>query len=201
MIAPNVLRAIHNLLNPPLRFLKGREELCPTLNHHLRICKELKHFSPVAFDVSEEGTLCPAKGKEGHGCGNAKIDPHHARNSPVLEFPCCFPIRGIQTRCISVFAVFDQFQTFVEVLDMNESNHRTKDLFFCNGHTRMNLIEDCGANEKTIRISIDLDVPAIQDQFCPFLYSLLDLSQDLFLMLFRNNRTHLNPFLETISNF
>ncbi len=74
----------------------------------------------MAFDISEEGTLCPAKREERHRCGNAKVDSHHAGYGTVLEFPGRFAIRSIETGRISVFTVFDQFQTFIQILDMNE---------------------------------------------------------------------------------
>src|SRR5512136_786822 len=115
-MAPNVVRVI------PV------SSLSPTLNDNFCVCKELKDFSSVAFDISEKGSFCPAKGEERHRCCNAKVDSHHAGYGAVFEFPGCFAIRGIETGGVSVFTVFDQSQTLIQILDMNEGDNRSEDL-------------------------------------------------------------------------
>jgi len=155
----------------------------------------------MALGVTKHGVASTAKGEKAHGSGNSDIDADHARFDQVLEFPCRCTAGGIDTGSIGIVPSVDEFDDIVKIFGAHDTHHRTEDFFAGDGHVWCYVIKDGGADKKAIRVSLNLKVTTVEQEFCTFLDTFFDIAQDPLFVGGTYDRTHEGLFVQTVAHF
>lgn len=132
--------------------------------------------------VAQEGIFVAGEGIIGRRDGNAHIDAYHASVGQQLELAGIAAALSEDGGAVGERVGIHKSQTFIEVLDSLDAEHRTKDLAVANGHSGLHMVEDRGAKEEAILVSGDHNTTTIQYQYRVFLNALLNPAADFLLV-------------------
>jgi len=108
----------------------------------LGLGEEAHPVFPQRMRVAEKGLLVPRKREDAYRNRNPHIDAHHSAVRPPREFPAVIAALRENHRAIGERVGVHQIETFLEVLDPLDAQHRPEDLLVSDGHARLDVIED-----------------------------------------------------------
>src|SRR5258708_35611357 len=100
--------------------------LGPSLHDDFLVRIELNRVTTLAVKISEEAVLPSAEREVCHRGGDSNVDPDISRRRFVPKPPCSRSARRKQRRLITVSAAFEERQSFVHAIGVNQAQHRTE---------------------------------------------------------------------------
>ena len=126
------------------------------------------------MQVAEEGLLVSGKGEKGQRHGDAHIDSDHAAIGMPDEFSGVVAALGEDGGAVGKGVGVHEPEPFLEIPDPLDAHHRPEDFLIADGHAGSNMVEDCGADKKSVLKALGCALAAVQNQRGPFGHALVD---------------------------
>ena len=138
---------------------------------------EADAFGAVDGVVAEEGALPSAEGVEGHGHGDGHVDADHAGLHAAAEVAGGVAVAGEDAGAVAVLVLVDELEGFFEVVDADDAEDRAEDLFLVDTHLGLDVVEEAGAEEKTVAFGECMGA-AVDDELGAFGLAEVDVAGD-----------------------
>src|SRR5689334_19265454 len=109
----------------PLEF--ARVFFRPALDHDFLFGIELDAVPSLGMHDAEEAVFPAAEGKVRHGSGYANVDADISRRCFVAKPSCRRATRSEQRRLVAVGTALEECKRFVQVIGVDQAQHRTED--------------------------------------------------------------------------
>src|SRR5258708_6848692 len=183
-------------------FLEFRAVLfSPAFDYDFFVGVELDGVAALAVEIAEEAVLPSAKGEVRHGRGDSDVDADVAGGSFVAEAARGRSAGGEKRRLIAVSAALEEGEGVVHVFGVNEAEDGAEDFCVVEIAGGGDVVEKRRADEVAFLVARNFGVASVEQNFCALLFAEGDQRFDALFALRRDDRSHLNVFVEAIADF
>ena len=134
----------------------------PAFHYDFFVGVELDGVAALAVEVAEEAVLPSAEGEVGHGRGDSDVDADIAGGRFVAEFAGGGATSGEERGLISVGALANELDGFVNRVSVNQAEYRSEN-FRVGQRTRgRHAVKDGGLEEISVFVIGELGVAAVE---------------------------------------
>src|ERR1035438_800814 len=119
----------------------------PAFDDDFLVSVELNGIAALPMQIAEEAVLPSTEREVGHGRGDSDVDADVARGRFVAEAARGRSARGEQRRLVAVSTAFEERQSFVHIVGVNETQHRTEEFAIGKIARRRNVVKDGGLHK------------------------------------------------------
>ena len=143
----------------------------------------------MLVQIAKDRLFPSTKGVVGKWHWNRDIDPDHADINPVGEITRGIAIAGKDRSTIAVFMVNCQIDCFFIASGTYCAQNWSEDFLFIDVHIRCNTVKQMRSDKKPVFITLQSEIPAINDQLCALIYTTLNKAKDIAFGRFSDNWT------------
>lgn len=124
----------------------------PSGGDGLKLSVESHTLLSVEVQVTTEGTLATGEGEHGKRNGNGKVDTNLTTFNVMLEVSSSRTGSGEDGGTVTPLIVVNELDGFFKSVNVNNTKSRSEDFFLVTGHMRLNVVNNGGTNEVTLRV-------------------------------------------------
>ena len=147
------------------------------------------------MQIAVETFLMSAEGEYPHRHGDTDVDANLAAVGPIGEFARIITALRVNHRTVGELVAVHDGEPLFEILDALYTEDGAEYLFVSDRHPRRYVIEDGGAEVKTVLISGDHDVSAVKHKRRAFFNAFIYPAGDTGLMRGVHQRTEVRRFI------